>query len=363
MGNQWNQIITTLPNPHILQTHEWGETKSKVGWDTVYRKWDHGGNVFAAALVLTREISLPFIKYPFRIMYIPKGPLFDWGDKVLRKMILEEVINLAKEKNAMFIKIDPDVLLGSGIPGSDNDIRYHQGDEIVSELIGNGWRYSPDQIQYQNTVVLDLMPNEDTLLSNMKQKTRYNIRLAERKGVVIRDGEIDDFEMLYEMYAETSVRDGFVIRNKDYYISLWQTFFEAGMSKPFIAEFDGEPIAALFFFHFARKGWYLFGMSKSTHRKYMPNYLLQWKAIQYGKKMGCRVYDLWGAPNEFNQTDPMWGVYRFKSGLGGRVLRFIGAWDYPIRPYNYRLYNLLIPKYLDWLRKRGKKKVKKSVSR
>lgn len=359
LNNQWDQIISTLDNPHILQTSEWGEVKKNFGWKPVYKTWTQDGDVIAAALILIRELSLPVINYPFKIIYIPKGPIFNWENDVLRRRILEEIINFAKEKNAIFLKIDPDVLLSSGVPGSSDEMRYQRGEKVVDELKANGWLFSSDQIQFRNTVMLDLLPDEDTLLSNMKQKTRYNIRLAERKGVVVRIGEYKDFDMLFEMYAETSIRDGFVIRSRDYYLNLWRTFYEANMAKPFIAEYTGEPIAALFFFHFARKGWYLFGMSKSIYRKLMPNYLLQWKAIQYAKKMGCQAYDFWGAPDEFVQTDPMWGVYRFKSGLGGKVLRFIGAWDYPIQSLNYQFYIRLMPRYLDWLRERGKNKVKK----
>ena len=165
----------------------------------------------------------------------------------------------------------------------------------------------------------------------MKQKTRYNIRLAKRKGVVVRPGGVDDLEMIYQMYAQTARRDGFVIRDERYYRSLWRIFMEAGsqalkdglkpICEPLIAEVGGEPIAAVVIFRFVDKAYYMHGMSTPKHRNKMPNYLLQWEAITKAKSVGCKIYDLWGAPDNFDDNDPMWGVFRFKQGLGGRVSR------------------------------------------
>ncbi len=202
----------------------------------------------------------------------------------------------------------------------------------MTELSRRGWLFSSEQIQFKNTVLLDLACSEDELLGRMKQKTRYNLRLAERKGVKIRLGSQADLSNLYRMYAETSVRDGFVIRPEAYYQQVWQTFMQQGMADALIAEVEGEPIAGLFLFHFAGKAWYLYGMSRQAHRETMPNYLLQWAAIRRGKELGCTTYDLWGAPDEFAETDSMWGVFRFKEGLGGRGGAHPGRLGFP-RPY------------------------------
>jgi lipid II:glycine glycyltransferase (peptidoglycan interpeptide bridge formation enzyme) len=188
----------------------------------------------------------------------------------------------------------------------------------------------------------------------MKQKTRYNVRLAGRKGVKVRRGGMEDLPSVYDMYAATSVRDGFVIRGQDYYKAAWGNFLQAKMADLLIAEVDEEPVAGLFLYYFARKAWYLYGMSHTLHREKMPSSLLQWEAIKCAKDKGCTVYDLWGAPDVFDSSDPMWGVYRFKEGLGGQVVRHIGAWDLPIRPLYYRLYAQFMPKILNVLRMRGK---------
>jgi peptidoglycan pentaglycine glycine transferase (the first glycine) len=195
----------------------------------------------------------------------------------------------------------------------------------------------------------------------MKQKTRYNVRLAERKGVRVRTGNANDLPLLYHLYAETSIRDGFVIRSEEYYYNTWQTFLQAGLAEALIAEVEGEPVAAIVIFTFAGKAWYVYGMSNEAHREKMPNYLLQWHAIQHAQSRGCSSYDLWGAPDEFNETDPLWKVYRFKDGLGGRIVRHVGAWDLPTRPAIYKLYTNTLPQFLNILRQKGKADTKKTV--
>jgi lipid II:glycine glycyltransferase (peptidoglycan interpeptide bridge formation enzyme) len=195
----------------------------------------------------------------------------------------------------------------------------------------------------------------------MKQKTRYNIRLAERKGVAVRLGCAADFPGLYRLYAETAARDDFVIRNEDYYLDLWGAMVAAGRALPLIAEVEGQPAAAVMAFHFAGRAWYMHGMSGPEHREKMPNYLLQWEALRRLKALGVCAYDLWGAPDEFIESDPLWGVYRFKDGLGAQVVRGLGAWDYPARPLLYRLYTQLLPRLLDVLRRQGKARTRRML--
>ena len=165
------------------------------------------------------------------------------------------------------------------------------------------------------------------------------------------------------MYAETSVRDGFVIRDEGYYQTVWQTFMQASTprAEPLIAEVDGEAVAAIFVFYFAGRAYYLYGMSREAHREKMPNYLLQWEAVRRAKGAGCKVYDLWGAPDVFDESDSMWGVFRFKEGLGGQVVRTLGAWDYTPKPFWYRMYSEIIPRVLDLMRSRGRSRTRQAL--
>jgi lipid II:glycine glycyltransferase (peptidoglycan interpeptide bridge formation enzyme) len=159
-----------------------------------------------------------------------------------------------------------------------------------------------------------------------------------------------------------TIRDGFVIRNETYYREVWNAFLfnkvQKRLDQPaadaLIAEYEGEPIAGVLIFRFAGKAWYLYGMSRSSHRDMMPNYLLQWEAIKRAKAAGCELYDLWGAPDDFVETDPLWGVFRFKEGLGGTVHRYLGAWDLPVNGMLYKLYTKTLPGILDIMRQRGK---------
>lgn len=352
--SNWNKIIAELPAPHLLQTWEWAQLKSRYGWQAWPMIWrDVNREVEAAALVLQRSIPIRGFAARLQILYAPKGPLLDWRDTVLARRVLDDLGRLARAQKGIFIKIDPDVVLGTGIPGSLEEKNYRTGHELRKELLGRGWRFSDEQVQFRNTVMIDLNPDEAGLLAQMKQKTRYNIHLAERRGVVIRQGGPPDVEMLYRMYAETSLRDGFVIRSPEYYEDLWRTFLKAGIAQALIAEVEGEPVAAMWLYIFERRAWYLSGMSTEAHRDKMPNYLLQWEALRRAKAAGCTVYDLWGAPEEFDEDDPLWGVYRFKDGWGGQVVRHLGAYDLPIRPTLYAFYTRLLPRLLRLMRKRG----------
>jgi lipid II:glycine glycyltransferase (peptidoglycan interpeptide bridge formation enzyme) len=383
----WNSLISKLPNPHFLQTYEWGQVKARYGWIPIYALWtadqkflilkdtDHCSldtdSCIAACMILKRAIPMGGMSARLSILYAPKGPLLDWTNETLRNRVLDDLQAIAKKEGAIFLKMDPDVVLGTGVPASEEDVIDNNGQTLIAELKRRRWRYSADQIQFKNTVLIDLSRSEEEMLARMKQKTRYNIRLAEKKGVKVRVGTIQDLGLLYKMYAETSVRDGFVIRDEGYYQTVWQTFmanaqslvtdYQTPFTEPLIAEVNQEPVAAIFVFCFAGRVYYVYGMSRNEHREKMPSYLLQWAAMKRAKARGCLVYDLWGAPDVFNENDSMWGVYRFKEGFSGKVVRTLGAWDFAPNPLWYKLYSEIIPRLLDVMRSRGKAKTRQSL--
>jgi len=337
---QWNTALTALPTPHVLQTWEWGAFKAKYGWTPTRLLFEENGRIHAAASVLQRR----WPRLPLSVMYVPKGPTLNFDNAVLLERALAELEALARHRRAISIKIDPDV---------DSDTQ--QGKAVVAALRRRGWRASSEQIQFRNTVTLDLTSGEKALLAAMKSKTRYNVRLAGRKGIVVRPGGPNDMPLIYEMYAQTALRDDFIIRPFDYYCDAWGDFVTAGLAQPFVAEFKGEPLAALILFRFGHTAWYMYGASSNRHRNRMPNYLLQWEAIRWARVQDCTLYDFWGAPDELDESDSMWGVYRFKTGFGGCFVRHIGAYDYPVSRPLYWVYTLAIPRYLDYLRARHRR--------
>lgn len=360
----WNSLIARLPDPHLLQTWEWAKIKAAYGWIPAPFIWkDEKGTIVAAAMVLKRMVLSRGFSARLCILYIPKGPLLDWSDEPLRRRVLDNLQSFAKKQGAIFLKIDPDVVIGRGIEKAQEIPDEIAGEPIISDLKRRGWLFSSDQIQFRNTVTLDLSVSEADILGRMKQKTRYNVRLAEKKGVKVRTGSQLDLPLLYKMYAETSVRDGFVIRDEGYYRKVWETFL--GLTEPgaevLVAEVDGEPVAAIFVFYFAGRAYYIYGMSRDMHREKMPSYLLQWEAIKRAKTHGSIVYDLWGAPDVFDGNDALWGVFRFKEGLGGEVVRTIGAWDFTASSFWYKIYTQIIPRLLDIMRLHGRFKTKQIV--
>ncbi len=375
----WNEQIASLPGAHILQTRQWGRLKAQFGWKPAFKVWPHRppsqATLAAAALILTRDIRIGGLGLPIRVMYVPKGPLLDWKNEHLRGKVLSDLLAFARQQRAFLVKIDPDVRLGTGFPNLPESRDDEEGISVVRQLRSQNWRLSGEQIQYRNTIILDLTSGASELLARMKQKTRYNIRLAGRRGVRVRVGSRGDFDLLYRMYVETSRRDGFVIRPERYYQAAWGGFLseadeqqpsgQAGIplnrpqAKALIAEVEGEAVAALVLYAFAGRAWYLYGMSRGVHREKMPNHLLQWEAIRMALALGCEQYDLWGAPETNDREEPMWGVYRFKQGFGGELVRNLGAWDYALNPGLYRLFTSVLPRVLKFLRFRKRAELRR----
>jgi peptidoglycan pentaglycine glycine transferase (the first glycine) len=353
----WNAIIKKLPDPHLLQTREWALIKTPNGWTPSAYTWqDDSGNYKAACLILKRQVRIFPGLVSFSILYAPKGPILDWHDQSLVDRVLSDLKQIARIERSIFIKIDPDIICARGMPDAEDEKFDPEGGRLHQVFMAAGWIESSDQIQFRNTIIIDPTKTDDDLLGLMKQKTRYNIRLAEKKGVVIRKGNLKDASMLSKMYAETALRNGFTIRERAYYERIWKILFDAGMLSFLIAEVAGVPIAGLVLFHFSGRSYYFYGMSTELHRECMPTYLLQWKAIQTSRELGCTIYDLWGAPENFNDSDAMWGVFRFKEGLGGRVIRTIGAMDYPFNKILYTLYTKIMPGILSLMRSRGRRR-------
>jgi lipid II:glycine glycyltransferase (peptidoglycan interpeptide bridge formation enzyme) len=264
--------------------------------------------------------------------YIPRGPVGNhWND------LWPEIDAACRKRRAVFLKMEPDQWETNG------------GQRVAPP---QGFRLSPQSIQPPRTLVVSLAEDEETLLGRMKQKTRYNIKLALKKGILVRKSA--DLETFYRLMEVTSQRDQFGVHSLAYYRRAYELFYNRGECELFIAEYDGEPLAGLMVFCRQGRAWYFYGGSSNAHRDRMPTYLLQWETMRWARGQCCTEYDLWGVPDadeaaleaQFaERNDGLWGVYRFKRGFGGELRRSAGPWD---RVYNPVLYAF----YLWWTRRR-----------
>jgi peptidoglycan pentaglycine glycine transferase (the first glycine) len=358
----WDDAQASFRSPHFLQSGIWGDLKEEVGWTPHYLLWkDDAGKIAAGAMILQRTVKILSL-IPVTILYCPKGPQLSSRSKELLQKVLEDIVQFSRQRKALFVKIDLDFIVGYENSESIPPDKESEWIELPQHLKEFGWILSLSQVQFRNTFLLNVLDTEEEILKQMKQKTRYNIRLSERKGVTVRKGTREDFETLYRLYAQTALRDGFVIRNKEYYFSNWYKFLEAGHCIPLIAEFNNQILAAVIIYLYGGRATYIYGMSADINRNLMATYLLQWRAIQIAKEEGCKVYDFWGAPDEIDEQDKLWGLYKFKSGFAGIFTRYIGAWDYVINHPGYFVYNNLLPLILDGMRKIGIRKTREEIS-
>jgi len=315
----WDRFIEVHPQAHILQSSLWGALKSAFGWKPHFVQQNEMG-----ALILFRRLPLGL-----SVGYIPRGPVGEcaWAD------FWPEVDALCHQERAIFLRVEPDVWE----PVSTEFFQTHLPGFVQSE----------QTVQPPRTIIIDLLGDEEQLLMAMKSKTRYNIRLAQRKDVVVRKSE--DIRAFHRMMLTTGERDAFGVHSLDYYQRAYNCFAPHGACVLLVAEYQGQPLAALMAFAYGDTAWYFYGASTNEERNRMPTYLLQWEAMRWAKNKGCQAYDLWGVPDHpereleddfLDRSDGLWGVYRFKRGFGGELKRTIGAWDRIYQPLLYKAYQL-----------------------
>ena len=313
---EWNQYLQKHPDAHLLQTSEWGELKSAFGWKAVRIV-----NGEVGVQVLFRKLPLMFT-----IGYIPK-PAFSDQRLAVSQELWREVTFVCRRHRAIFCKLEPDSW------------------DANFSLQPSAFSLSKHNIQPPRTLIVDIRGSEEEILARMKQKTRYNIRLAEKKGVTVRAW--DDLESFHKMLLLTGGRDRFGVHSLEYYRRAYELLHPKQMGELLLAEYEGKPLAALFIARNGNRAYYLYGASTDDERNRMPTYLLQWEAMKWAKARGGKEYDLWGVPDEEEPTleanfekrhDGLWGVYRFKRGFGGQLKRAAQAMDRVYHPLLYWAY-------------------------
>jgi peptidoglycan pentaglycine glycine transferase (the first glycine) len=316
-SSEWTAFLTKHPAAHILQSCEWGDLKSAFGWEAVRIIEGEIG-----AQILFRRLPLGFT-----LAYLPKGPV---TPSAPGSGFWAAVDQACRIRRAVFLKVEPDGWEGDGQPSVFN------GQAFVS---------SPQHIQPHSTLVIDLCECEEEIFNRMKPKTRYNIRLAGRKEVVVHAS--DDLDNFYRVMTVTGQREQFHVHSKEYYRRAYDLFFPKGMCELFVADFQGRTLATLMVFAYGKQAYYFYGASSGEERNRKATYPLQWEAIRWAHARGCEVYDMWGIPDDAKDVDEdeaearedgLWGVYRFKRGFGGTVKRALPTLDRIHIPLLYQLY-------------------------
>lgn len=331
---EWDAFVLAHPQGSVLQTTAWARLKSRFGWSP-QRVWvREEGQLVAGAQMLIKSAGFGIV----RMGYIPHGPLVNWHNPEEVKTTLHHINLAAYYNRAGLVKMEP--LLWQDEFGADNWQQLCQTYQMKTDT---------DTIQPPRTVTIDLRPGLEEILANMRQKTRYNIRLAEKKEVVVRQGTEADVPLFTQMMKTTGQRNEFGVHVPRYYLDAFVQFNLClpGRVALFLAEYAGQPLAGVMVFAIGRQASYLYGASSNEERQRMPTYAVQWAAMQWAKAQGCEFYDLWGVPDEDeaqleehfeSRDDGLWGVYRFKRGFGGAVRRTVGPADLPYNWLTYKLY-------------------------
>lgn len=331
----WNEFVAASPTGDLLQSFEWGDLKQRSGgWHPIRIAVEDNGKIVGAVAILKRK--LPHLNKS--ILYAPRGPVCDFSDQRVLSALVDAVKARAASEGAILFKIDPPVTADrSDVVRSLSDLGFAE----VSEADGFGGT------QPRCVMQLDLSPSIDDILAGCKPKWRYNIRLAEKKGVEIRsDCTKDDLKLFYDVLKETAQRDRFLVRGYEYYDAMWDTLVVPGYAKLFLAQYEGEVVAGAISYLFGDKCWYTYGASSNRHRNVMPNHLMQWRMIEWAKSSGCSWYDFRGVSQQKDSSsgDHLSGLNRFKEGFGAQFVEYIGEFDLPFSKTWYWAWNTGKPK-------------------
>ena len=342
---EYEEFVQSHPKGNFAQSYLWSKQKPMWEWDAIAVRGSDG-KIRGTMAVMVRQ--MPFVKRS--MMYACRGPVCDLDDEQTFARLLSGAKALAEEYDCYVIKIDPDV------PSSNT--------EFAKMLRSYGFQSKEggknfEAIQPRYVFRLNIEgKTEQEVMAGFHQKWRYNIRVAQKKGVEVK---ICGQEMIPEfarLMLTTGVRDGFVTRQPEYFSAMLDNLGEH--CRLYMAFHEGEPIAGTLAIHYGDKVWYLYGASSNEHRNLMPNYLLQWEMIRWAIETGCRIYDFRGVSGDISEDNPLYGLYRFKKGFGGDFTEFVGEMDLVL---DEKVYNFTekatsrfkdVRKFLYLLKNRGK---------
>ena len=315
---QWNRFVEASPTGNITQTYEWGELRDALGGDVLRLGALENGALHGAMLVVVGRA--PVLRRPY--LYVPRGPVVNDVNDPALAALCAEAGRQGRKRGAFMLKVEPSVL--------DGDAGW------LAALRRLGFRRNPFATHPRRSWVLDIRPSEGDLLAGMKEKWRYNIRLAGRKGVAVRATTApDDLDTFYTLYQETAKRDGFFIHPKQHYADILRLYGARDAGVLLLAEYEGAAIAGLIALKCGSVTTYMFGASSNSERNRMPNHLCQWTAIQWAKAHGCTTYDFRAIAEVLDPSEELYSLYTYKQGFGGYSTLSLETHD---RPYNLPVY-------------------------
>ncbi|MBI3620345.1 peptidoglycan bridge formation glycyltransferase FemA/FemB family protein [Candidatus Roizmanbacteria bacterium] len=303
----WNGKAT-----HPLQAWEWGEARQKMGSEVV-RIGEFNGQILLSTYQMTLH-PLPFL--PFKIGYLPRSAFPD-------KAVVHFLTEFGKKHSIIFIQLEPYLKkTGGGRPAA-----------------GDGLTASPHPLFPAWTQTLDLSKSEPELLANLKSKTRYNINLAQKKGVKVNEASDDKgFRAFSRLYFATCRRQRYFGHDENYHHTIWHAL-KPSIAHILVADYRNIPLAAYELFFFRDTLYYPYGGTSSEHRNLMASNLLLWESIRLGKRLGATKFDLWGSlPPSYDYRHPWAGFTRFKEGYGTEFVEMIGSFDLVINPVFHQIY-------------------------
>lgn len=345
--NRFNEFVARFDTGDLLQSFEWGDLKARYGWQPTRLLAEQDGQIAAAISLLRRPIP----KIGRCILYAPRGPVLDTHDDAVVKAFCGFIRQEAKELGAVLVKIDPPVLA--------DDARSRQNLQAAGFRLITAGGFGGTQPKA--VMQLDLDKSEDELLQSFKPKWRYNIRLAEKKGVSVQlDCPKSDLPKFYRLLYETCERDGFLVRDLSYFENMWDCLVPAGYMRLAMTYYEGKPVAGAIVYLFGDKAMYTYGASSNEHRNVMPNHLMQWTLIRWARDAGCKWYDFRGVSPRKDDAgeDHLQGLNRFKEGFSPRYVEYIGEYDMPLSSSLYWLWNVALPRVRGAMRARRQAEVR-----
>jgi len=323
---EYKEFLIKHERCNFQQSPEWAKVKSNWKHEVVLAEAEDG-KIIGILSILIRKIPIFG-----NIMYSSRGPICDIHDLQVLNQLTEGAKELAKKYKAIVFKMEPDI--------ESSDKEFRKSVENLGYKIKDKAKNFREVIQSRYVFRLNIKnKTEDEVFAGFHQKTRYNVRLAIKKGVVVKEGKKEDLKEFYKIMSETGNRDGFIIRSLSYFEKMYDELAPEYM-KIFMAYYEGKAIAGVIPVWYGNKTWYLYGASSNEHRNLMPNYLLQWEMIKLAIQKKCEIYDLRGVSGTIDKKHPQYGLYRFKKGFGGDFLEFIGEVYIPFKPVIYSIYRV-----------------------